>query len=129
METRRHFGLSSLKVIGVFCKLAGRQSFSLGFVSARLGRSGAAFGCLRGGVASFWRGFWFSGSDTFRLWRGVFVGAASGARKSRTATQQGAAPDRLQLRSFLTSLSAAGELGRSVAAPTVSKAWRKVRSN
>ena len=33
-----------------------------------------------------------------------------------TAAQQGAAADRLQLRSFLTSLSAAGELGRSIAA-------------
>ena len=32
------------------------------------------------------------------------------------AAEQGAAPDRLQLRSFLASLSAAGELGRSVAA-------------
>ena len=30
---------------------------------------------------------------------------------SPTAAQQGAAPDRLQLRSFLTPLSAAGELG------------------
>ncbi len=35
-----------------------------------------------------------------------------------TAAEQCAAPDRLQLRSFLTSLSAAGELGRCVAAPT-----------
>jgi len=34
------------------------------------------------------------------------------------ATQQGAAPDRLQLRSFLTALSAAGELGRCAAALT-----------
>jgi len=69
-----------------------------GLVSARLSGSGAAFGFLRGAVWSLWRGFWFSGSDTFRLWRGSFGGAAGGARKSITATQQGAAPDRLQLR-------------------------------
>ncbi len=30
----------------------------------------------------------------------------------KQATQQGAAPDRLQLRSFLAALPAAGELGR-----------------
>ncbi len=36
--------------------------------------------------------------------------------KAPTAAQQGAAPDRLQLRSFLTSLPAAGELGRSAVA-------------
>ncbi len=48
-----------------------------------------------------------------RLSRGVW---ASGGERNNTATQQGAAPDRLQLRSFLTSLSAAGELGRSAAA-------------
>jgi hypothetical protein len=34
-----------------------------------------------------------------------------------TTTQQSVAPDRLQLRSFLDTLSPAGELGRS-AAPT-----------
>ena len=33
-----------------------------------------------------------------------------------TTVEQGAAPDRLQLRSFLTPLPAAGELGRSAAA-------------
>ena len=33
------------------------------------------------------------------------------ARKRLTTAEQGAAPDRLQLRSFLTSLPAAGELG------------------
>jgi len=124
------FGLSSLKLAGVSRKLAGRQSFSLGlrwyrfvgeaivlgFMSAQLSGSGAAFGFLRSAVWSLWRGFWFSGSDTFRLWRGSFGGAAGGARKSSTATQQGAAPDRLQLRSFLTPLPAAGELSRCAAA-------------
>ena len=39
-----------------------------------------------------------------------------------TARQQGAAPDRLQLRSFLAALPAAGELGRCAAAP----AWMRV---
>ncbi len=34
----------------------------------------------------------------------------------KQAGQQGAAPDRLQLRSFLAALPAAGELGRSVVA-------------
>ena len=43
------------------------------------------------------------------------------AQNKSTATQQGAAPDRLQLRSFLTSLPAAGELGRSAAARGVTK--------
>ena len=44
-----------------------------------------------------------------------------------TATEQGAAPDRLQLRSLrsllasVSALSAAGELGRSVAARSVSE--------
>ena len=38
-------------------------------------------------------------------------------RRRQTAAQQGAAPDRLQLRSFLAALPAAGELGRCVAAP------------
>jgi len=57
-------------------------------------------------------GFWVSAADTSRLWRGVAVGAAVGGSGVPTAAQQGAAPDRLQLRSFLTSLSAAGELGR-----------------
>jgi hypothetical protein len=36
------------------------------------------------------------------------------ARSLQLATQQGAAPDRLQLRSFLAPLPAAGELGRYV---------------
>ena len=35
------------------------------------------------------------------------------------AAEQGAAPDRLQLRSFLAPLPAAGELGRCVAAPAL----------
>ena len=37
-------------------------------------------------------------------------------RNSLTTAEQGAAPDRLQLRSFLATLPAAGELGRSIAA-------------
>ena len=68
----------------------------LGLVSAQRFGSGAAFGFLRGAAWSLWRDFWFSGGNTFRLWRGSFGGAAGGARKSITATQQGAAPDRLQ---------------------------------
>ncbi len=42
--------------------------------------------------------------------------AFSERRKSLTEAEQGAAPDRLQLRSFLTPLPAAGELGRYAAA-------------
>ncbi len=61
------------------------------------------------------RGFWFSAVDTFRLGSKYFGGAAGGNSNAITAAQQGAAPDRLQLRSFLTSLAAAGELGRSAA--------------
>ena len=38
---------------------------------------------------------------------------------SQTTAQQGAAPDRLQLRSFLATLPAAGELSRSVVAHTL----------
>ena len=48
----------------------------------------------------------------FESWRE----AHRSQRRLITACEQGAAPDRLQLRSFLTSLSAAGELGRCVAA-------------
>jgi hypothetical protein len=36
-----------------------------------------------------------------------------------TAAQQGAAPDRLQLRSFLAALAAAGELGRWAFSPVI----------
>ncbi len=57
------------------------------------------------------------------MWRGVsalvkVVGRASqrGNRNVPTARQQGAAPDRLQLRSFLAALPAAGELSRWAAA-------------
>ena len=40
---------------------------------------------------------------------------SSGGERNNTATQQGAAPDRLQLRSFLAPLPAAGELSRCAA--------------
>ena len=66
----------------------------LGRVKSKL----AASALRRGAVSSLWRGVW--GFD---------------AERNNTATQQGAAPDRLQLRSFLTPLPAAGELGRCAA--------------
>ncbi len=44
------------------------------------------------------------------------------ARHALTEAQQGAAPDRLQLRSFLTSLPVAGELGRCASARSLA-AW------
>ena len=46
-----------------------------------------------------------------------------------TATQQGAAPDRLQLRSFLATLPAAGELGRCGAAYNILKATMRNNQN
>ena len=75
-----------------------------------------AFGFLAGAAIRLWRGFWFSAVDMFRLGSKLLGGAAGGDSNVPTAAQQGAAPDRLQLRSFLTSLPAAGELGRSAAA-------------
>jgi hypothetical protein len=62
------------------------------------------------------------GAGCSALWRRFVAlarcggGSHLGGCNAPTAAQQGAAPDRLQLRSFLTSLPAAGELGRSVAA-------------
>ncbi len=47
----------------------------------------------------------------------VLWARGSGGSGVVTAAQQGAAPDRLQLRSFLSALPAAGKLGRCVAAP------------
>ncbi len=89
-----------------------------------------AFGFLAGAAFRLWCGFWFSVVDMFllsrrfwvsaadRLWlfSKYFGGAAGGNSNASTAAQQGAAPDRLQLRSFLAALPAAGELGRCVAA-------------
>jgi len=84
--------------------------------------SGAAFWASGGAAFRLGCGFWSSASDTFRLWRNSVVGAAGGGSNVPTAPQQGAAPDRLQLRSlrsFLASVSAlpaAGELSRCAAA-------------
>ncbi len=58
-----------------------------------------------------------SGLRYFGLGRVPITLGARRGKMSQHAAQQGAAPDRLQLRSFLTSLPAAGELGRCVAAP------------
>ncbi len=44
--------------------------------------------------------------------RKVSAAPTMATQSLQLATQQGAAPDRLQLRSFLAALSAAGELGR-----------------
>ena len=92
----------------------------LGFRWARLSGSGMGFGFLWLIAAGPGAGFGFrvpilSGSGQNRL-----RGAASGGSNSSTAAQQGAAPDRLQLRSFLATLPAAGELGRWAAAPNIS---------
>ncbi len=86
-----------------------------GFLLLRLAGSRAAFLLLCG--------FWLSAADTLRLCSKYFGRAAGGGQNVLTAAQQGAAPDRLQLRSlrsFLASVSAlpaAGELNRCVAAP------------
>ncbi len=72
------------------------------------------FWFLGGAAFLFSRGFWASAAGRFRLISKYFVGAAGGSCNVITAAQQGAAPDRLQLRSsfLLTALPAAGELGR-----------------
>ena len=83
----------------------------------RVGGFVRRFGFVAGATHRLWRSFWFSGGDMFRVESGVSVGAAGGSN-APTAPQQGAASDRLQLRSlwsFLPSLSAlpaAGELNR-----------------
>jgi hypothetical protein len=42
----------------------------------------------------------------------VYVAIQTGGASVQTTAEQGAAPDRLQLRSFVAALPAAGELGR-----------------
>ena len=95
--------------------------------------SSAAFWVSGGAASVFSCSFWFVGRAAFRLWRRFwfsvagrlrlvskyFGGAAGGGSNVPTAPQQGAAPDRLQLRSFLTSLPAAGELSRCAPAREV----------
>jgi hypothetical protein len=114
-ENYRHFpqvGWSAKFFFGLaVVSLCGRSD-SFGFFSAQLVGFGAASWDSCGAAFLLWRGFWVSAANTFRSWRSVSVGAAGGGSNVITATQQGDAPDRLQLRSFLTSLPAAGELSR-----------------
>ena len=49
-----------------------------------------------------------------------FLAAVWQPKSDQQAAQQGAAPDRLQLRSFLAPLPAAGELSRCVASRLIS---------
>ncbi|MEJ7698861.1 MAG: hypothetical protein WKF71_04330 [Pyrinomonadaceae bacterium] len=60
--------------------------------------SGAAFWASRRAAFLLLCGFWLSAADTLRLCSKYFGRAAGGGQNVPTAAQQGAAPDRLQLR-------------------------------
>ena len=113
-------------------------SYNLSVLVRRFGfRCGAAcllwryFWLLRGAAFRFWRGFWVSAVDSFRLASKYFGRAAGGNSNAPTAAQQGAAPDRLQLRSLcsclasVSALPAAGELGRWA----VARGLKKVKNS
>ena len=80
------------------------------------------FWLLRGAALSLWCSFWVSAADMFLLVSKYFGRAASGGANVPTAAQQGAASDRLQLRSsfLLSALPAAGEL---VVSPSRAALW------